>query len=60
MSRILKVVIFGATGQTGRLLTERAVALLIDLLLIWYLTRPGVRAAFVRVDRTTQGTRGSI
>ena len=26
MSRILKVVIFGATGQTGRLLTERAVA----------------------------------
>src|SRR5438093_1930 len=26
MSRILKVVIFGATGQTGRLLAERAVA----------------------------------
>src|SRR5437016_6797171 len=26
MSRILKVVIFGATGQTGRLMTERAVA----------------------------------
>ena len=39
---------------------ENAVALLIDLLLIWYLTRPGVRAAFVRVDRSAQGTRGSI
>src|SRR5207244_11976485 len=26
MSRILKAVIFGATGQTGRLLAERAVA----------------------------------
>src|SRR5438876_850053 len=35
---------------------ENAVALLIDLLLIWYLTRPGVRAAFVRVDRSAQGT----
>ena len=124
-SGILKVVVFGAAGQTGRLLTERAVAdghqvtafvrdparmdlrngsvrviqgnvldsaavdravagqeavlvalgtdvvsivtgnyenavaLLIDLLLIWYLTRPGVRAAFVRVDRAAQGTQGS-
>src|SRR6266566_2601295 len=37
---------------------ENAVALLIDLFLIWYLTRPGVRAAFVRVDRSAQGTRG--
>src|SRR5213592_5321587 len=39
---------------------ENAVALLIDLLLIWYLTRPGVRAAFVRVDRSAQGTRGPV
>jgi uncharacterized membrane protein (DUF2068 family) len=38
---------------------ENAVALLIDLLLIWYLTRPGVRAAFVRVDRSAQGTQES-
>ena len=39
---------------------ENAVALLIDLLLIWYLTRPSVRAAFVRVDRSAQGTRGPV
>src|SRR5256886_1489293 len=38
---------------------ENAVALLIDLLLIWYLTRPSVRAAFVRVDRSARGTQES-
>src|SRR5256885_12929913 len=37
-----------------------AVALLLDLLLIWYLTRPGVKAAFIRVDRSAQGTRGPV
>src|SRR5437870_3790847 len=42
------------TGNYGN-----AVALLFDLLLIWYLTRPGVRAAFVRVDRSAQGTQES-
>src|SRR5213076_1229296 len=38
---------------------ENAVALLIDLLLIWYLTRPAVRSAFVRVDRSAQGVQES-
>ena len=38
---------------------ENAVALLIDLLLIWYLTRPAVRSAFVRVDRSALGTQES-
>jgi uncharacterized membrane protein (DUF2068 family) len=42
------------TGNYGS-----AVTLLIDLSLIWYLTRPGVRAAFVSRPAATEGARGS-
>ncbi|HKW43042.1 MAG TPA: DUF2127 domain-containing protein [Thermoplasmata archaeon] len=38
---------------------SNALGLLIDLFLIWYLTRPRVRAAFVAADRSAAGARGS-